>query len=131
MSEKNFPKELKYSNDYSWIKLNQDVATIGVLEASAKKVGEFVFVQLPEKNKKIKKGEKYISLEAVKWSGHLSSPFSGEIIEVNEDLFDEPSKINENPYQEWIMKIKLDKKEEVDELMDSQEAIKFYEKKIE
>ena len=131
MNKEDFPKDLKYNEDYSWIKLNGDIAIVGVLGTSAKKVKEFVFIQLPKKNKKIKKGERYISLEAVKWSGHLSSPFSGEVIEVNEELFDEPSKINENPYQEWIIKIKLDNKKEIEKLMDSEKAIKFYEKKLE
>lgn len=130
MTEENLPKNLKYNKDYSWISIEGDIAIVGVIGPSAKKVKEFVFVKLPKKGKGIKKGEEYVSLEAIKWSGHLSSPVSGEITEVNEGLFDEPSEINKNPYESWIMKVKLDDKKEIDELMDSEEANKFYEKKL-
>ncbi len=130
MNENDFPKNLKYNKDYSWVEVEGDVATLGVIGPGAKKVKEFVFIMLPKKGQKIKKGEKYVSLEAVKWSGNLSTPVSGEIIEVNTPLFDEPSKINNDGYKNWIAKIKIDKKEELDELMDSEEAIKFYEEKL-
>jgi len=126
MSCTDFPKELLYNKDYSWIKIDKDVATVGIIELAAKKVKEFVFVQLPEKGRRIKQGETYVSLEAVKWSGHLSSPVGGEIIEVNDSLFDEPSRINKNPYGSWIMKIKIEDKTEINKLMDSRQAIKFY-----
>ena len=119
MSE--YPEGLLYNKDYSWVKVDGDIATLGVIGPAAKKVKEFVFIQLPEKKKQIKKGGTYVSLEAMKWSGHLSSPFSGEIVEVNVELFDEPSKINDNPYKEWIVKIKLDNPEESKELLDSKE----------
>ncbi len=130
MTEYKLPADLKYNNDYSWIKIDGDTATIGITEPAAKKVKEFVFIKLPEKGKKIKQGENYVSLEAVKWSGHLSSPVSGEIIEVNDSLFDEPSKINKDPYRSWIMKVKIKDKKEVDKLLDSTEAKKTYEAKI-
>ncbi|MFP4423944.1 MAG: glycine cleavage system protein H [Candidatus Woesearchaeota archaeon] len=122
----NLPDNLKYNKDNSWVKVEGDIATVGVIEPAAKKV-EFVFIQLPEK-KEIKKGDTYVSLEGVKWSGHLSSPVTGEVIEVNEPLFDEPSKINEDPYGEWIMKVKLDDPKEAENLMDSEQAKKEYEK---
>lgn len=130
MSENNFPKNLKYSKDYSWVKVDGDTATLGIIGPGAKKVKEFVFVMLPKKGDKIKKGEKYVSLEAVKWTGHLSSPVTGKIIEVNGPLFDEPSKINEDGYKHWIAKIKMQNKEELKKLIDSEEAIKFYKEKL-
>ncbi len=130
MSEYKLPSNLKYNNDYSWIKFDEDTATVGITEPAAKKVKEFVFIKLPEKGKKLKAGETYVSLEAVKWSGHLSSPVSGEIIEVNDSLFDEPSKINKDPYGSWIMKAKIEDKKETDKLLDSTEAEKAYKVKI-
>lgn len=130
MSGKNFPEDLKYNKDYSWVKIDGDTATLGIIGPAAKKVKEFVFIKLPEKGKKIQKGENYVSVEAVKWSGHLSSPVTGEIIEVNKPLFDEPSKINKEPYESWIMKVKLDDTKETEKLLDSKEAEKFYEGKI-
>ena len=125
-----YPEGLLYNKDYSWIKVDGDVATVGVIGPAAKKVKEFVFIQLPEKGKSIKQGETYVSLEAMKWSGHLSSPFTGEIIDVNIDLFDEPSKINENPYKEWIAKIKMSAPEEKEKLMDSKSVKEWAEENI-
>lgn len=121
-----FPQELKYNKDNSWVKIDGNIATVGVVEPAAEKVQEFVFIQLPQKGQKIKQGENYASLEAVKWSGHLSSPVSGEITEVNDELFDEPSKINEDPYGAWIMKVKMDDPKEAESLMDSEQAKKEY-----
>ncbi|MFW5865623.1 MAG: glycine cleavage system protein H [Nanoarchaeota archaeon] len=120
------PNELKYNKDYSWVKVEGDTVTLGVVGPAAKKVNEFVFIMLPEKGKKIKQGENYVSVEAVKWSGHLSSPVSGEIIDVNDPLFDEPAEINKEPYKNWIAKIKLDDPSEVEGLMDADAAKEFY-----
>lgn len=127
MSAEEYPKELKYNKDYSWVKKDGDRVSVGIISPSAKKVKEFVFIKLPEKEKDIKRGDTYVSVEAVKWSGHLSSPVSGKITEVNEALFDEPAKINEDPYGSWIMKVELKDPEEFDGLMDSEEAKKYYE----
>lgn len=124
----NIPNNLKYNKDYSWVKIEGSNAIVGIVEPAAKKVKEFVFIKLPEKGKKIKQGDNYVSVEAVKWSGHLSSPVSGEIIEVNDLLFDAPSNINKDPYDSWIMKVKLTDKV-IEGLMDSKEAEKFYEGK--
>ncbi len=120
------PNELKYNKDYSWVKVEGDTVTLGVVGPAAKKVNEFVFIMLAEKGKKIKQGENYVSVEAVKWSGHLSSPVSGEIIDVNDPLFDEPAEINKEPYKNWIAKIKLDDPSEVEGLMDADAAKEFY-----
>jgi len=129
MTGKDLPKELLYNKDYSWVKIEGDIAIVGVIDSAAKKVKEFVFVNLPEKGKKIKQGETYVSLEAVKWSGHLSSPVSGEIVEVNEKLFDEPSLINRDPYGCWIMKVKMSNKEELKMLMNAKEALEWLKEK--
>ncbi|MEM4336961.1 MAG: glycine cleavage system protein GcvH [Candidatus Woesearchaeota archaeon] len=121
-----FPRGLKYSKDYCWVKLEGDVCTVGIIEPAVKKIKELVFINLPKKGKNIKQGETYTSLEAIKWSGHLTSPVSGKIIEVNESLFQEPSRINKKPYECWIMKVKLKDKKELEELMNSKEAKNFY-----
>ena len=130
MDKYNFPENLKYNKDYSWVKLEKDIAIVGVIGPSAERVKEFVFIKLPEKGKKIKSGEKYVSLEALKWSGHLSSPVTGEIVEVNEELFDEPSEINKDSYGNWIMKVKVTEPKDINSLLNSEEATKFYEEKI-
>jgi len=123
-----FPKNLKYNKDYSWVKKEGKTVSLGIIKPSADRIQEFVFIDLPEKGE-IKKGETYTSLEAMKWSGHLSSPVNGEIIEVNRELFQEPKKINEDPYGEWIAKIKIKDEEELKKLMDSEEAKEWWEKK--
>ncbi|MGM5482666.1 MAG: glycine cleavage system protein H [Nanobdellota archaeon] len=124
MSE--FPEKLKYNEDNSWVKVDGDTAIVGIVGPAAEKVQEFVFIQLPEKGKKIQKGDNYLSVEAIKWSGHLKSPVTGEITQVNDELFDEPGKINEDPYGSWIMKIKLDDPKEIDSLLDASKAKEVY-----
>lgn len=130
MTERKLPDELKYNDDYSWVKIDGDTAKVGVIAPAAKRVKKFVFIDLPEEGEEIEKGENYVSLEAVKWSGHLSSPVSGRIVEVNKELFDEPSRINEDPYGSWVMKVKLDDEEQTSKLMSTEEAKEFYEEKI-
>lgn len=130
MTKENLPKNLKYNKDYSWVNIDGDIATLGIIGPGAEKVKEFVFIMLPKKGQKIKKGEKYVSLEAVKWSGHLSSPISGEIIKVNELLYDEPSEINKDAYRNWIIQVKMSNPEEVKELLSSDEIKSWVEEKI-
>jgi glycine cleavage system H protein len=128
MSNNNFPENLLYNQDYSWIKIDGDTATLGIIGPAASRVEEFVFVQLPEVGQELKQGETYASVEAVKWSGHLSSPLSGEVVEVNSPLFDEPSIINQDPYGKgWIVKIKMSDSKETEELIKAEEAKKWFE----
>ncbi len=128
MTKNAFPENLLYNKDYSWVKIDGDTATLGIIGPAASRVEEFVFVQLPEKGQTLKQGETYASVEAVKWSGHLSSPLSGEVVEVNSPLFDEPGIINQDPYGEgWIAKIKISDQKEVEELIKAEEAKKWFE----
>jgi glycine cleavage system H protein len=119
----NLPANLLYNKDHTWVKIEDEEALLGVTETAAGKVKEFVFINLPEKGKKLKKGDVYVSLEAVKWSGHLESPLSGEITEVNEELYDQPEIINQDPYGKgWIIKIKMSNPEEQKNLLTAEEA---------
>lgn len=126
MMNKFFPEHLKYDKNYSWVKIEGDLITVGVNYLASKKVKEFVFIKLPEKGEDLKKGDVYVSLEAIKWSGHLTSPVSGKVIEVNKSLFSKPSKLNESPYEEWIMKMKVDDIDELNSLMDASKVKDFY-----
>lgn len=132
MSENNdLPQEFLYSKDYSWIKIDKDEAVLGLIKPATDKVQEFVFIDLPKKGQKLNKGDTYVSLEAVKWTGHLYSPLSGEIIEVNNELFNEPGIINQDPYGKgWIAKIKLTNPEEKDDLLSSGQAVNSIDQKI-
>lgn len=127
----NFLDKLKYDKNYNWIEIKKDVAIMGIIEPAAKKTKEFVFINLPKKGEKIKKGQTYASLEAVKWTGHIKSPLSGEIIEANMDAYDEPSIVNKNPYINWLVKLKISNPEELNELMSSEEAKNHYKKEFE
>ena len=119
------PDKLLYNKDYSWVKIKENVATIGVIQPLANSVKEFVFIKLPKKGK-ISKGDIYVTLEALKWSGHLSNPLSGEIIEVNEYIYDHPSTINEDPYNKgWVFKVKLSNPNETKDLLKAEEIAKW------
>jgi glycine cleavage system H protein len=117
----NFPDDRKYDDGYSWVKEEGEFIIMGFTEPAVKLVTEFIFIQLPDKNKIIKKGDVYVSVESAKWSGHIQSPISGTIIVVNDSLFDEPSRLNKKPYDEWIIKIKPNNTEEYQSLLNSKE----------
>ncbi len=127
----NLPENLLYNKDYSWVKIEEDIATFGLVKPAADRVKEFVFIKLPKNGQKLKQGETYTSLEALKWSGHLSSPLSGEIIGVNDDLFEEPKTINQDPYGNgWIIKIKLSDPKEKEELLSNTQVENWLNEKI-
>lgn len=130
MSSNDLPKTLKYNKDSSWVKLDGKVATVGVIGPAAKAVEEFLFVKLPDKGK-IKRGDAYVALEALKWSGELKSPLSGEVVEINEEVYDEPSMINKKPYEAWIMKIKIEDEGEIEKLFEADEIGDWIKKSFE
>lgn len=129
MSEK-LPERLKYNQDYSWVEVENGEAKLGIIQPAADRVKRFVFIDLPEEGEEVEKGDNYTSLEAMKWSGHLSSPVSGKIIEVNDDLYDNPEKINEDSYGSWIVKVELSDPSELEELMNAEEAAGWVEKNM-
>lgn len=113
--EYELPENLLYNQDSSWVKIEGDTATIGIIEPVAKVLKEFLFIKLPDK-KSLKAGEVYVSLETLKWSGHLTSPLSGEIIDTNSGLYDEPGRINKDSYGSWLIKLKITDKKEIERL---------------
>jgi len=123
-----YPDELRYLDSHQWVKVEQDRGTIGITQYGQEKMGEVIYVELPQEGKKILKGESFSTLESVKAAYDVPSPVSGEVIEVNEKLRDNPSLINSDPYGEgWLIKIKLFNLSEVESLLTSSE----YEKAIE
>ncbi|MFA5303008.1 MAG: glycine cleavage system protein H [Candidatus Nanoarchaeia archaeon] len=123
----NFPKNLLYSKDYLWALKKEDLVIIGVIELAAKKAKEFAYINFPKKGDNVNKGDTLISLEAVKWTGTLKSPISGEVIEINSKAYGEPSIVNSKPYETWLVKLKIKNLEEFKDLMNSQKALKYYE----
>ena len=115
----NIPQELKYTKDHEWVKIDGNVATIGVTDFAQGELGDIVYVEVETVGETMEQEEVFGTVEAVKTVSDLFSPLSGEILEFNETLEDTPEKVNTDPYGEgWMIKIKLSKPEEVEHLMD-------------
>lgn len=118
----NIPAELKYSKDHEWVRVEGDVATVGITEFAQGELGDIVFVDIDQEGETLDAEEVFGSVEAVKTVSDLFMPVGGEIIEVNEGLADEPEKVNSDAYGEgWMIKIKLTDPSEVDGLMSADE----------
>jgi len=120
----NFPDNLKYTKEHEWIRVEGDVAYIGITDFAQGELGELVYVEVETVGETIAKDEIFGTVEAVKTTSDLFMPVSGEILEFNSKLDetdgDNPGLINEDPYGDgWIVKIKLTKPEELEGLMDS------------
>jgi glycine cleavage system H protein len=102
-----FPDDLKYEKNHFWAKLEDGLVVMGATEFISKQAGEITFVDLPEEDDEVTQGKPFGSIESGKWVGRIYAVVSGEVAEINEDLEDEPEKINEDPYGEaWICKIR-------------------------
>lgn len=123
-----FPDYLKYEKNHFWAKIEGDVVIMGASEFISKQAGEITFVDLPEEEDEVTQGKPFGSIESGKWVGRIYAVVSGEIVEVNEGLEDEPEKINEDPYGDgWLCKIKpksLDS--ELDALMNPDDAFRQF-----
>lgn len=110
----------KYSEDHEWISIEGDVVTIGITDHAQEQLGDVVFVELPEVGSTIAKGEDAGVIESVKAASELVAPVSGEVVETNGTLEDEPGSVNENAETTaWFIKVKLSDASELDSLMDS------------
>ena len=101
----NYPAELKYSKSHEWVKMEGDVAVIGITDFAQDALGDVVFVNLPSVGDAVTAGEAFGDVESVKAVSDLVSPVSGEIVEVNEALADEAEALNSDPYGSWIIKV--------------------------
>ncbi|MDF2157137.1 glycine cleavage system protein GcvH [Algoriphagus sp. CAU 1675] len=104
----NFPQELKYTKDHEWVKIDGDVATIGITEFAQSELGDIVYVEVETVGETIDAGEVFGTVEAVKTVSDLFMPISGEIMEFNEELEGSPELVNESPYESgWMVKVKI------------------------
>ncbi len=118
----NIPENLHYSKDHEWVKVEGDTATVGISDHAQHALGDVVYVELPKVGDKFEAHEAFGSVESVKAVSELFSPVSGEVIEVNESLQDEPEKVNTDPYGEaWMIRIRVGSEGEVDSLLTSAE----------
>jgi glycine cleavage system H protein len=115
-----FPKELKYSKDHEWLKVEGDNAYIGITEFAQGELGDIVFIDVDTEGEKLEKEEVFGSVEAVKTVSDLFMPINGEILEFNHKLEDEPELINSAPYGDgWIIKVSVSDASELDVLLDA------------
>ena len=99
------PKELKYSRDDEWLRYEGDVAFVGITDYAQSELGDLVFVNLPEVDDEVIAGEPFGDVESVKAVADVFSPISGVVLEINEDLLDDASLINSDPYGSWFIKV--------------------------
>ncbi|MCK9235052.1 MAG: glycine cleavage system protein GcvH [Acholeplasmataceae bacterium] len=109
---------LLYAPSHEWLKVEGNVATVGISDYAQETLGDVVFIDLPQVGDTFKKGEAFGAVESVKAASDLYLPVSGTVLEVNSDLESEPEKINEDPYGSWIIKIELENQDELAALLD-------------
>jgi glycine cleavage system H protein len=113
------PGELKYTKDHEWARIENGVATIGITDFAQSELGDIVYVELPEVGSDSTQGESFGTIEAVKAVSDMFAPLSGEIVDVNNQLSDQPEMINKDPYGDgWIIKIKMSDDSEAANLLD-------------
>lgn len=124
----NIPNDLYYTENHEWISIEGKEAVVGITEHAQDELGDIVFVELPSVEEELDQFEEFGVIESVKAVSDVFMPVSGIIVEVNEDLMDEPEKINEDPFGSgWLIKVEMKDKGELDELMDSTEYKAFLE----
>ena len=118
--------EVKYSKEHEWIKLDGDTAVIGITQHATEMLGDIVFVELPEIGSSVAKDGNAGVVESTKAASDIYTPVSGEIIENNQSIVDDPAKVNTDPENEaWFFKLKISNKSEMDSLMNKEEYEKF------
>ena len=116
----------KFSKQHEWVSVEGDVATIGITKHATEMLGDIVFVELPKKGKNIEKENQVGVVESTKAASDVYTPISGEVVESNQSIVDDPSKINSDPENEgWFFKLKIKNKSEIDTLMNEEEYNKF------
>ena len=110
---------LKYSETHEWVKVEGDIATVGVTDFAQSEMGDITYVDMPEVDHEVSKDEEFGALESVKASSDLVCPVSGTVVENNAALEDAPELINQDPYENWIIKVKMSDPSELDALMDA------------
>ena len=119
-------KKFKFTKDHEWLNLQEDIATVGITDYAQDQLGDIVFIEMPQVSTKIAASESFGAIEAVKTVADLYAPVSGEVIEINDNLDSSPDLVNSDPYIEgWIVKLKIDNNDEINELMNYKEYQEF------
>ena len=120
-----FPAELKYTKDHEWIRVEGNVAYVGITDYAQSELGDIVYVELPEVDDEIEKSDSFSAVESVKAASDIYLPISGKVVAVNEALLDDPALLNADPYENWIVKIEMKDKAQLEELMNGEAYEKF------
>jgi glycine cleavage system H protein len=117
-----FPEDVKYSKEHEWVLVEGNVATVGITDYAQEQLGDIVFVELPAVGDKVSKEDAFGVVESVKAVNDIFAPVSGKVLEVNDDLPDNPEIINEDPYGDgWMIKIEMNDPEDLEDLMNAAE----------
>jgi glycine cleavage system H protein len=117
-----FPEDLKYSKEHEWVLVEDNVATVGITDFAQDQLGDIVFVEMPAIGDKVSKEDAFGVVESVKAVSDIYAPVSGKVLEVNDDLPDNPEMVNEDPYGDgWMIKIEMNDPEELQDLMTAAE----------
>ena len=111
---------LKYSESHEWVKVEGNIAIVGVTDFAQKEMGDITYVDMPDTDDEVTAGEEFGALESVKAASDLISPVSGTVTEVNAELEDTPEKVNEDAFANWINKVEMSDPSELDNLMDAE-----------
>ena len=116
----NCPTNVKYTQEHEWVRLEGDVAYVGITDYAQHQLGNVVYVDLPEVDDELNQGEEFGAVESVKAASDLLSPISGVVVEINEALEDKPELLNEDAFGNWICKVKISDETELKNLMDAE-----------
>ena len=117
----NIPENLLYTSEHEWIKIDGEIATIGITDFAQSELGDIIYLEFPDLNSVFKMGDIFGTIEAVKTVSDLYMPIDGEICEINDILNDNAEKVNKDPYKDgWMVKIKIDKDVDLDGLLDAE-----------
>ncbi|MCB1214327.1 MAG: glycine cleavage system protein GcvH [Deltaproteobacteria bacterium] len=116
----NIPQDLRYTKEHEWLRLEGDMATIGITDFAQDQLGDIVYLELPEVGESLEKEKTFGVVESTKSVSDLFAPISGEVLETNESLIDSPETINESPYEEgWMIKLKISDPTQLEDLLKS------------
>lgn len=118
-------KGLLYTKDHEWVKVEGDMAVLGMADYAQHHLGDIVYVELPEIDDEIAKEETFSAVESVKAAADIYMPVGGKVVEINEAIIDDPALLNSDPYENWMIKIEISNKAELEELMTSEEYENF------
>ena len=119
---------LRYTRDHEWIRVDGDLAVVGITDYAQSQLGDVVYVELPEIGRRVEQGKEAAVVESVKAASEVYAPVSGEVVEVNEALAGDPARVNADPVGEgWFIKLRLDDPKQLDTLMDEEAYQHFVE----